>query len=402
MIALCNVLYKLVAKVIANRLKKILHKCISKSQSAFVPERFILDNVMIAIEVVHHMKVCKRIRDKNVALKLDISKAYDRIDWFYLKEVMLKMGFDSKWVQWIMMCVETVDYFVIVNKQLVGPIIPGRGLRQGDPLSPYLFILCAEGLSALIRKAERSGDLHGVSICTNAPTISHLLFVDDCFLFFRVDDNEAQVMKNILHTYKLASGQAISLPKSEVFFSSIVPSPLKETITNILGVIAVMSTGKYLGLPSMVGRSKEATFGFIKDCIQHKINNWSSKCLSKVGREVMIKSVLQSIPSYIMSIFLLPKKLVDAIEKMINAFWWGHGGNMRRRLHWMSWERLSVHEIFGGMGFKDLTSFNVTMLKKQGWRFQTDSSSLVCRLFKDRYFPNSDFIGEAFLAQKQW
>ena len=122
--------------------------------------------------------------------------------------------------------------------------------------------------------------------------------------------------------------------------------------------------------------------------------------MSKVGREVMIKSVLQSIPSYIMSIFLLPKKLVDAIEKMINAFWWGHGGNMRRRLHWMSWERLSVHEIFGGMGFKDLTSFNVTMLKKQGWRFQTDSSSLVCRLFKDRYFPNSDFIGEAFLAQK--
>jgi len=267
MIALCNVLYKLVAKVIANRLKKILHKCISKSQSAFVPERFILDNVMIAIEVVHHMKVCKRIRDKNVALKLDISKAYDRIDWFYLKEVMLKMGFDSKWVQWIMMCVETVDYSVIVNNELVGPIIPGRGLRQGDPLSPYLFILCAEGLSALIRKAERSGDLHGVSICTNAPTISHLLFVDDCFLFFRVDDNEAQVMKNILHTYKLASGQAISLPKSEVFFSSIVPSPLKETITNILGVIAVMSTGKYLGLPSMVGRSKEATFGFIKDCI---------------------------------------------------------------------------------------------------------------------------------------
>jgi len=337
-IALCNGLYKLVAKVLANRLKKILHKCISEIQSAFVPGRSILNNAMIAIEVVHHMKVGKRVRDKNVALKLDISKAYDTIDWLYLKEVMLKMGFDSKWAQWIMMCVETVDYSVIVNNELVGPIIPGRGLRQGDPLSPYLFILCAEGLSALIRKAERSGDLHGVSICTNAPTISHLLFADDCFLFFRADDNEAQVMKNILHTYELASGQTISLPKSEVFFSIVVPSTLKDTITNILGVRAVMGTSKYLRLPSMVGRSKEVAFGFIKDRIWHKINSWSSKCLSKAGREVMIKSVLQSIPSHIMSIFLLPNKLVNAIEKMINAFWWGHGGNMRRGLHWMSWK----------------------------------------------------------------
>lgn len=199
------------------------------------------------------MKVGKRVRDKNVALKLDISKAYDRMDWIYLKEVMLKMGFDSKWVQWIMMCVKTVDYSVIVNYELVGLIIPGRGLTQGDPLSPYLFILCAEGLSALIRKAERSGDLHGVSICTNAPTFSHILFADDFLLFFRADDNEAQVMKNILNTYELASGQAISLPKSEVFFSSVVPSPLKEAITNILGVRAVMGTYKYLGLPSMLG-----------------------------------------------------------------------------------------------------------------------------------------------------
>ena len=246
----------------------------------------------------------------------------------------------------------------------------------------YLFILCAKGLSALIRKAERRGYLHGISVCSHAPTISHLLFADDCFLFFRADEKEAQVIKNILHTYELASGQAISQPKSEVFFSSVVPSPLKEVITNILGVRVVMGTGKYLGLPSMVGRSKEATFGFIKDRIWHKINICSSMCLSKADREVMIKSVLQFIPSYIMGVFLLPNKIVDAIEKMINAFWWGHGGNMRRGLHWMSWERLPVHKNFRGMGFKDLTSFNVAMLGKQGWRFQTDSNSLVCRLFK--------------------
>jgi len=190
------------------------------------------------------------------------------------------------------MCVETVDYSIVVNNEMVGLIILGRGLRQGDPLAPYLFILCAEGLSTLIRKAERCRDLHGISICTHAPTISHLLFADDCFLFFRANEKEAQVMKNILHTYELASEQAINLPKPEVFFSSVVPTPLKEVITNILGVRAVIGTCKYLGLPSMVGRSKEETFGFIKVNIWHKINSWSSKCLSKAGREVMIKSVL--------------------------------------------------------------------------------------------------------------
>jgi len=151
-IALCNVLYKLLSKVLANCLEKILHKCIVDSQSTFVPGRSIMDSVLVAIELVHYMKTKTEGKVKSVALKLDIRKAYDIIDWSYLKDVMYKMGFSGKWIQWIMICVETVDYFVIVNKEMVGPILPGRRLRQADPFSPYLFILCAEGLSALIKK----------------------------------------------------------------------------------------------------------------------------------------------------------------------------------------------------------------------------------------------------------
>lgn len=155
-IALCNVLYKLVAKVLANRLKSILHKCISDNQSAFVPGRSILDNAMIAIEVVHYMKISRRSRDKNVPLKLDISKAYDHIDWLYLKEVMIKMGFDSRRVRWIMMCVETVDYSVIVNNESVGPIFPGRGLRQGALFHPTSLSYVRKGfqLSSLKVSSE--------------------------------------------------------------------------------------------------------------------------------------------------------------------------------------------------------------------------------------------------------
>jgi hypothetical protein len=119
---------------------------------------------------------------------------------------MIKMGFSRKWIQWIMMCVDTVDYFVILNNEKVGPIIPGRGLRQGDPLSPYLFILCAEGLSALIRNAENRGDLQGVRVCRIAPRVSHLLFADDCFLFFQAEEGQANAMKHIVNQYEEASG----------------------------------------------------------------------------------------------------------------------------------------------------------------------------------------------------
>jgi hypothetical protein len=131
-----------------------------------------------------------------------------------------------------------------------------------------------------------------------------------------------------------------------------------------MGVQYVLGTGKYLGLPSMIGRNRTTVFAYVKDRVWQKINSWSSKCLSKAGREVMIKSGLQAIHSYVMSIFLLPETIISTIEKMMNSFWWGCGGSRSRGIHWMSWEKLSVHKSHGGMGFKDLTAFNLAMLGK--------------------------------------
>jgi hypothetical protein len=218
---------------------------------------------MVAIEVLHFMKAKTHGEDRYVTLKLDISKTYDRMDWNYLMAVLQKMGFHHRWIHWMRMYVESVDYSVLVNGTQVGPIIPGCGLRQGDPLSPYLFILCAEGLSSLIMDAETHNVLTGTKVCRQAPSISHLLFTDDCFLFFKANQEEAQVMKNILSTYELVSGQAISLLKSEIYCSRNVPADLQTLITNDLGVRVVLGTGKYLGLPSMIGRDRKATFAYI-------------------------------------------------------------------------------------------------------------------------------------------
>ena len=162
-ISLCNVIYKIINEVLANRLKPILNDIISESQSAFITDGLITNNVLIAFESLHHMKTNCTGRTGFMALKLDMSKAYDKVEWCFLENFLLKMGFQESWVAMIMECITTVTYSILVNGEPKGLITPTRGLRQGDPLSPYLFLFCAEGLNAILNQASESGDIHGFS-----------------------------------------------------------------------------------------------------------------------------------------------------------------------------------------------------------------------------------------------
>ena len=120
-----------------------------------------------------------------MVLKLDMSKAFDRVEWNYLGRIMEKMGFNDKWVNLMMQCITTVSYFVRINGKPRGHITPSRGLRQGDPISPFLFLFCVEGLSALLNQATSTGILRGVSACPHGPRISHLFFADDSIIFYQ-------------------------------------------------------------------------------------------------------------------------------------------------------------------------------------------------------------------------
>jgi hypothetical protein len=391
-ISLCNVLYKIISKVLANRMKALLPKCISQEQSAFVENRYIIDNVMVASEILHHMKCKTRGKVGEVALKIDISKAYDRVNWSYVKSMMRKMGYHEKWVHWMGMCMESVQYHVQVNGEDVGLQSPGRGLRQGDPLSPYLFIICAEGLSILLKRLESRGEIHGVKVCWGAPLLTHLLFADDCFLFCRAEEREAKVVMDTLKKYEEASGQAINMQKSEIFFSKNTSGDMKEKMQSIFQVTESMGSGKYLGLPSMVGRKKKAIFNYIRDRIWKRIQNWSGKHLSKGGREVLIKSVAQSIPTYCMSSFLLPSTLGEEIQRMLNSFWWGSNRSNGRGINWLNWDKLTMRKEHGGMGFRHLYGFNLAMLGKQGWRLTTNHDTIVAKIFKARYYPRGSFL----------
>ena len=197
-ISLCNVIYKLISKVLENRLKTLLPTIISKSQSAFIPGRLITDNILVAFETLHHMQHQRTGRMGSMAMKLDMSKAYDRVEWKYLKGVMQKMGFHDKWITIMLECISTVSYSILVNGEPHGYIKPSRGLRQGDPLSLYLFLLCAKGFHSLIQKEKIAGTLKEVSISRGGPKITHLFFADDSLLFCKASTDDVTRIQSLL------------------------------------------------------------------------------------------------------------------------------------------------------------------------------------------------------------
>ena len=300
-----------------------------------------------------------------MAVKFDMSKAYDRVEWSFIEKVMEKTGFHEKWIQLIMQCITTVSYSMIINGSVHGCIFPTRGLRQGDPLSPYLFLLCVDGFSSLIKDAARNQMLSGISICRGCYMVTHLFFANDSLLFCKATNQECHKLIEILGLYEVASGQKVNAEKFSVFFSHNTPQEKRCEVLNILGPMQDIRHSKYLGLPSIIGRSKTKVFAKMKEKVGRKLAGWKGKLLSIGGKEILIKAVTQMVLTYTMSCFLIPKGLCEEIKGMIRKFWWGQRQE-ESKIVWVSWEKMCKSKSNGGMGFRNLQDFNLAMLAKQG------------------------------------
>ena len=400
-ISLCNYSYKVLSKVLANRLKPLLPILISPNQNAFVSGRQIQDNIGIAQELFHFLKTRKAKSRWEVGIKLDMHKAYDRVEWDFLMAVMERMGFDSLWRKLILGCISSVNFAILLNGQPGRKFAHSHGLRQGDPLSPYLFLLVSEVLSLCIQSNCDQGNLRGIQMSSPGPTISHIFFADDTLIFLKADEANCRLLSKVIDEYCFASGQKVNKSKSSVFFGSNVPVRLANLLTATLGMDRVDDPGSYLGVPAIWGRSKKSGLAYIKGRLLEKLQGWKKNFLSHAGRETLIKAVAQAIPAYPMNLFKFPSSFCKEIDALISNFWWGQLEG-EHRIHWISKEKLGWAKDKGGLGFRSFEFFNDALLAKQCWRLIEDPDSLWASMLKARYFPNCSFLEAKKGGRASW
>ncbi|GJU49824.1 hypothetical protein Tco_1219379, partial [Tanacetum coccineum] len=353
-ISCCNVLFKCISKIIANRIKESLKVLISPNQSAFVPGRSIADNVLLTQELMHNYHLDRGV--PRCAFKVDIQKAYDTVDWDFLKQVLLCFGFHVKMVDWIMECVSTTSFSISINGSLHGYFKGRRGLRQGDPLSPYLFTMVMEVLTLIFKRRVQDSDSFTFHRYCSDLELVNLCFADDLFLFAHGDVSSATVIMEALEEFKQVSGLVPSLPKSTAYFCNVL-NHIKLAILQILPFAEGHLPVKYLGVPLVSSRLVFRDCKELIEKVECRINDWKNKSLSIAGRLQLIQSVISSMNVYWASMFILPTRVLLDIEQLMRGFLWCQGILGRGKAK-VAWEVVCLPKEEGGLGIKRLADFN--------------------------------------------
>nr|GEV96344.1 hypothetical protein [Tanacetum cinerariifolium] len=329
-IACCNALYKCISKIITNRLKRFLGKLVHESQSAFVTEKQITDNILSSQELFRGYN--RKQKQKKVAFKIDLHKAYDTISWEFLRNILIQFGFPSKMVKWIMTCVSTTKFSISINGDRICYFQGGRGLRQGDPMSPYLFTLVMEVLNLIVAK--------------------------------NIKDNE----------FCSYSGLKANMNKSTVFFGGMTEAEQRHILD-----IAPFPIGRlpvrYLGVPLITKKISATDCKPLVERVRDRVMDWRNRALSYAGRVQLIESVLSSMHVYWASVFFLPKNVIYEINKILKGFLWCQGELTRGKAK-VFWKSICKPKEYGGLGIKQLLELNEVLLTKQLWKVMSKEKTL--------------------------
>ncbi|CAL1353594.1 unnamed protein product [Linum trigynum] len=387
-ISLNNVCLKAITKAITNRLKPIMRKLVSPRHSSFIPGRQTTDNIIVLQEVLHSLKK-KKGKKGGMVLKIDLEKAYDRLRWDFLRDTLMEIGLPSSWINCVMFCVENNQMRLLWNGELSGPIIPTRGVRQGDPLSPYLFVLCMERLSHRIEQAIQDKLWKPLRLSRDGPPLSHLFFADDLILFAEAEGAQIKVIKQCLDEFCLSSGQRVNYSKSAIFVSANIDRRIARRLANRVGIPLTVDLGRYLGVMAIHDRVTKTIYQDLFLRIQRKLAPWKAKHLSLASRITIVKSISASIPIYPMQTELLPMSTCKTLDRMNRSFIWEDTDD-RRRLHLVGWPQLLLHKNDGGLGIRPTRNVNLAMLAKGGWRLLQEKDTLWVQLARSKYGKGRD------------
>lgn len=370
-IACCNTVYKCISKIIANRLKCFMPDFIDQAQTAFVKGRSIMDNILLAQEILRDYH--RDNKPPRCAIKLDWMKAYDTINWNFLFNILEAIGVPGELLQCIKQCVSTAMFSISINGGLVDYFKAERGLRQGDPISPYLFILGMEVLSRMLNRMTNMGGYRYHRMCDRV-RLNHLCFADDVLIFSHGSFRSIEAVHYTLQKFSAISGLQANPLKTSVFFSGIDKGTC-QAIVHLTRFKEGKLPVKYLGVPLL------STLLTYSDCIplieriSSRIKSWLSRFLSFAGRLQLIHSVLFSIQVFWSSVFILPRRVILEVEKQLRAFLWtGTDTNLSGAK--VNWDTVCLPKQEGGLGIKDLQIWNEAAVAKNLWRCFVDTKSL--------------------------
>lgn len=388
-ISLCNVLYKTITKIMVSRLRPFLSKIISPYQSSFIPGRSTNDNIIITQELLHTLR-SKKGKKWGMIFKIDLEKAYDKISWTFLEDTLHYFNFDISWITLIMNCVCNASTAILWNGEPLPSFNPGRGLRQGDPLSPYLFVLCMERLSNMINAKVDQGLWKGISVAKDSTSLTHLFFADDLILFGEATEMNCRNILEVLDNFCDISGQSMNLHKSKMYVSPNLPISEARNLSHICGIALTDDLGNYLGIPLLHSRVNKNHFNRIIEKIQSRLAGWKTSTLAFTGRATLIQSVTSASPSYTMQTLELPISVCNKIDKLNRDFLWGDTA-LKRKIHLVNWHRVCKSKDKGGLGLKKAKVQNLALLSKLGWHMHNGKSNLWTSVLHSKYLKKHNF-----------
>ncbi|GJZ99921.1 RNA-directed DNA polymerase, eukaryota [Tanacetum coccineum] len=373
-ISLIGSMYKVITKILATRLSVVISDLISDVQTTFLPNRQILDGPFIINELLAR---CHHKKQRAMVFKVDFAKAYDSIRWDYLEDVLHSFGFGSKWRSWIRGCLNSGMASILVNGSPTSEFQFHRGLKQGDPLAPYLFILVMESLHLSFTRVIEAGIFTGVRIDPST-MISHLFYADDVVFIGEWSQDNLKGIMHSLRCFSLLSGLSINIKKSHLLGVGIPASYVNEAASSI-GCSVMKALFKYLGVMVGGNASLVKAWDDTINKLKMRLSKWKLKTLSIGGRLTLLKSVLGSTPIYNMSLYKVPKTVLNSMEAIRRNFFNGTQDD-ERKITWVKWTKVLASKKQGGLGVSSFYALNRALLVKWVWRFLSRDNSLWARI----------------------